>query len=104
MNFYTDGRNTKAKKLETDIERRSSFNIARDCNFPYGLSMYCDGTSLNTPYSEGITQAQEGRCLSVKGFEANIYNAQLFISNGGGLYYRDVGAGAWTKWEKVYTV
>jgi len=93
--------NTKLQKLETDVERRSSFNIASDCNFPYGLSIYCDGTTLNTPFKQGLTQAQEGRCLSVKGFEANVYNSQLFITNGAGIFYRYVSSGVWSNWEKA---
>ena len=94
-------RNTKTQKLETDIERRSSFSVAKDCNVPYGLSVYCDSTTSNTPFKQGLTQAQEGRCLSVKGFEANVYNSQLFITNGAGIFYRYVSSGAWANWEKV---
>lgn len=93
--------NTKTQKLETDIERRSSFSVAKDCNVPYGLSVYCDSTTSNTPFKQGLTQAQEGRCLSVKGFEANVYNSQLFITNGAGIFYRYVSSGAWANWEKV---
>nr|DAV63977.1 MAG TPA: hypothetical protein [Caudoviricetes sp.] len=100
MDLYTV-LNTKTQKLETDIERRSSFSVAKDCNVPYGLSVYCDGTTSNTPFKQGLTQAQEGRCLSVKGFEANVYNSQLFITNGAGIFYRYVSSGAWANWEKV---
>lgn len=70
-----------------------------DCNNPTSLSAFCDVNTLNTPYKQGITSRQTGRCLSV--LASNRYNSQLFLSGGSGLFQRTVADGSWTAWVAI---
>ena len=71
-----------------------------DANAPSSNLIKINGASLNTPYTEGLTQAQEGLIISVNTGDAD-YNAQMSVMSGdSSIYIRSKNPGVWSRWAR----
>ena len=76
------------------------YNFCADLNNPLCDSVFCNGTTLHTPYKEGLTTNLEGRCISIKKGTTD-YSTQLYIANSSDnhpvLYFRGKKTGNWSE-------
>lgn len=60
------------------------------------------GTTLNTPYTQGLTDAQNGKCITSSSGSATTYAIQLALPNGKNVVYvRKMAGGTIGKWANI---
>ena len=91
----------KLSQIVNDMNRFCDFSNAPDINVPSAIITFCDQNTSNTPFKQGLTIASGGLCISYQ--SGNVWNSQLFIVNGEGMYRRYVNgqAGKWSVWTLV---
>lgn len=84
--------------ISTNLNKQT--DVLVDCNNPTALTCFCNGTTLNTPYKQGLTASSEGRLFSIRA--SGSWNQELFLVNGGNeIFLRYVTDGSWMPWTSV---
>lgn len=84
--------------ISTNLNKQT--DVLADCNNPTALTCFCNGTTLNTPYKQGLTTSSEGRLFSIR--SSGSWNQELFLVNGGNeIFLRYVTDGTWATWESL---
>ena len=76
-----------------------------DANTASRRFMFYNGTTLHTPYTEGLTQGTEGIILTVAIKNDNTWNTQIAIANAGtAMYIRTAQGNGWNAWQTFLVV
>ncbi len=77
-------------------------NTMFDCNSPKATISSIDKTTLNTPYTEGLTTAVNGLVIST-GFNQSVWNGQLMIENvpNPNIFVRGADGSSFSKWTAL---